>query len=180
MREKLVDQVREVGDLVREATIQTRNLSKLLNPRIVEEQGLIAALESLAAETQRRLGITCDFSSDAIDTLGGFDPTVASHLYRIAQESISNALRHGPARKIAIGFKVEEGQRVLCIVNDGHPFEPLQAAKSDGLGVHGMRYRAELIGALFTIEPGPEGGAVVRCILPRPTMTTEVDSTTAE
>lgn len=173
VRERLVAQVREVGELVREAVVQTRNLSKLLNPRILEEQGLVPALESLATETQRRLGVECDFAKD--EALGAFDPVVAGHLYRIAQESVTNALRHGPAKRIRISFQQEASHRVLRITNDGHPFNPDEAHRSDGLGVHGMRYRAELIGAIFCIEAGLNGGTVVSCILPKPTTTTEVD-----
>jgi len=173
VRDTLVAQVREVGDLVREAAIQTRNISKLLNPRIVEEQGLVRALESLAIEAQRCLDVQCRFDGD--ETLDIRDSVVAAHLYRIAQESVTNALRHGPARTIGMSFKQVDGDRVLRIVNDGKPFEPRQAEKSDGLGVHGMRHRAKLIGAVFSIEAGPEGGTVVICTLPKPTVTTEVD-----
>jgi PAS domain S-box-containing protein len=176
VRDKLVAQVREVGELVREAAVQTRNISKLLNPRIVEEQGLLPALESLATETQRRLGVPCSFDGD--QTLDTHDSVEAAHLYRITQESVTNALRHGPARAIQISYKLEQGDRVLRITNDGQPFNPRDAHKSEGLGVQGMRYRAELIGAVFSIESGAEGGTVVTCTLPKPTVTTEVDADT--
>lgn len=174
VHENLVDQVRELGELVREASVQTRNISRFLNPRNVEEQGLMGALQSLATETQRRLGVSCDFTCE--EGLEIEDPVVTGHLYRIAQESVTNALRHGPARVIHLSFRVEEGNRVMRIINDGHSFDNHKAEESDGLGVHGMRYRAELIGAILNIGSGPTGGTVVTCVLPRPTVTTEVDS----
>ena len=170
---EVVPQVQEIADLVREATIQTRTLSRLLNPWIVENQGLVAALESLATETQRRLGVSCSFTMD--DPLETLEPAVAGHLYRIAQESVTNALRHGQIRDVRITFNLENGTRVLRIVNDGNPFDLRTAEKSDGLGVRGMRYRAELIGATFSIEPGSDSGTVVTCILPRPAVALDVD-----
>ncbi|MFC1652540.1 PAS domain-containing protein [Planctomycetota bacterium] len=176
VREKIpevIPHVQEVGELVREAAVQTRDLSKLLNPRIVEALGLIPALESLATETQRRLGVSCKFTWD--EPLETLDPVVSNHLFRMAQESVTNALRHGPAQNIRITFNLNDGIRVLRIENDSRPFDPSQAAKSDGLGVHGMRYRAEMIGASYSIAPGPEGGTVVTCTLPKPEIALNVD-----
>jgi len=175
VREKdpdVVPHVQEIGELVRETTAQTRTLSRLLNPWIVENRGLVAALESLATETQRRLRVSCSFTvSEPLETL---EPLVAGHVYRIAQESVTNALRHGQTRDIRITFNLENGARVLRVVNDGNPFDPRKAEKSDGLGLSGMRYRAELIGATFSIEPGSDGGTVVTCILPRPAAALDV------
>jgi len=170
---EVVPHVQEIAELVREAIIQTRTLSRLLNPRIVESQGLVSALESLATETQRRLHVSCSFKMD--DPPETFEPAVAGHLYRIAQESVTNALRHGQIRDIRITFNLENGNRVLRIVSDGNLFDPHKAEESDGLGVSGMRYRAELIGASLSIEPGSDVGTVVTCILPRPAVALDVD-----
>jgi PAS domain S-box-containing protein len=175
IREKdpeVVGHVQEVGELVREAMVQTRDLSKLLNPRIVDALGLVPALKSLATETQRRLGVSCDFTWD--EPLEALDPAVAGHLFRITQESVTNALRHGPARDIRITFNLKDGARVLRIVNDGNTFDPHKAEKSDGLGLRGMRYRAEMIGTICCIGPGSEGGAVVTCVLHKPEVALDV------
>lgn len=172
VRDAVVPQVQEVGELIREAAIQTRNLSKLLNPRLLEEQGLVAALQSLAVETQRRSDVACDFVWD--ETVEILDRALANHLYRIAQESVTNALRHGQARTIRLTLNLADGARVLRIVNDGIPFNGTLAGHSDGLGLRGMRYRAELIGATLKIEPGPAGGTAVTCTLAKPS-TTELD-----
>jgi PAS domain S-box-containing protein len=159
VREKnlgVVPQVQEIGQLVREATGNVRTLSKILNPRIFESEGLVAALESLATETQRRFPLSCTFILEhPVETI---ESVVERHLYRIAQESVTNAVRHGQARDIRITLGLESGDRVLRIVNDGNPFDPHKAGRSDGLGVRGMRYRAHAIGAVFSIEPGSDGG----------------------
>lgn len=176
VREKnlgVVPQVQEIGELVREATGNVRTLSRLLNPRIFESEGLVTALESLATETQRRLLVSCAFTAEhPVETI---ESVVARHLYRIAQESVTNAVRHGQARDIRITFGLENGDRVLRIVNDGNPFDPHKAERSDGLGVRGMRYRAHSIGAIFSIEPGSDGGTVVTCLLPRAAVALDVD-----
>jgi signal transduction histidine kinase len=170
----VVPEVQEIGELVREATGNVRILSRLLNPRIVESEGLVAALENLATETQRSLHVSCSFGGQyPVETI---EPVVAAHLYRIAQESVTNAVRHGHARDIQITFGLENGDRALRVVNDGNPFDPRKAERSDGLGVCGMRYRAELIGATFRIERGPDGGTVVTCTLPSPAVALDVDA----
>ncbi|NQV35102.1 MAG: PAS domain-containing protein [Phycisphaeraceae bacterium] len=171
---EVVPHVREVEEMLREATVQTRDLSKLLSLRNVDTQGLGQALEVLASETQRRLGVSCDFICDA--PLGWLDPVVAGHLFRIAQEAVTNALRHGQARVIRIALISEVGGRVLQIENDGKPFNPNNLEKNDGLGIRGMRCRAEMIGAVYSIMPGPIEGAVVRCILSEPEVALDVSA----
>ena len=158
--------IRDMADLIREATVQTRDLSRLLNPVVVETQGLIPALETLAVETHRRMGVACDFQWD--ENMPTFSSVVAGHLYRIAQEAISNAVRHGQADTIHIKLVCEDQQRTLNISSNGLAFDPACLEKSEGLGVRGMRYRAELIGGTFAIEPRPSGGTVVICTTARP------------
>ena len=158
--------IRDMSEVIREVTVQIRDLSKLLNPVIVESQGLIPALEILALETQRRMGVSCQFKW--ADSIPAFKPMVAGHLYRIVQESISNAVRHGQAQSIQIELITDGQKRVLRVVNDGLPLDPAQLERSQGLGVRGMRYRAELIGGSFTIVPRISGGTVVTCELLRP------------
>jgi PAS domain S-box-containing protein len=168
----LVPHVQEIAELVREATGNVRTLSKLLNPRIVETEGLEAALASLATETERRLRVSCTFA--AKHPLETMEPVVSGHLYRIAQESVTNAVRHGQAINIHITVDLENKSQVLRIVNDGSPFDARKAERSDGLGVLGMRYRAESIGGIFSIEPGSGGGTVVTCTLPSPAVALDV------
>ena len=171
----MVPHVEEIREMLREATVQMRDVSKLLNPRIVVTQGLGAALKSLAEETQRHLGVLCDFTWD--EAVGRFDSVAAGHLYRIAQEAVTNALRHAQAREIRIALVREAGNRVLRITNDGTLFDPDKAEDSDGLGLRGMRYRAEMIGASCDITPGLNAGAVVRCVLSDPQVALDVSDT---
>ncbi|MCF7975446.1 MAG: PAS domain-containing protein [Phycisphaerae bacterium] len=157
--------IRDIAELLREATIQTRDLSRLLNPTVVEAEGLIPALEALCQETMRRMNVTCELHCE--DSMPSFTPAVAGHLYRIAQESITNAIRHGQAKHICIELFIEKNRRVLQISNDGTPFSLTALKTTQGLGTKGMQYRAEVIGANFTIEPDAHGRTIMRCELAR-------------
>jgi signal transduction histidine kinase len=93
------------------------------------------------------------------------DVNVGAHLYRIAQEAITNAVRHGKARHINIRLDSTANEIVLTIVDDGIGL-PENARNGDGLGLRTMAYRASLIGATFNIERlSSQGGTRVTCTL---------------
>jgi PAS domain S-box-containing protein len=158
--------IRDIADLLREASIETRDLSRLLNPAVVEAKGLIPALEALVEETRRRMDVTCEFRCE--ESISFSSSAIAGHLYRITQESITNAIRHGQAKRIIVELFTERQMRVLQISNDGTPFSLSALKSTDGLGLKGIQYRIELIGGVFSIEPDAKGFTVVRCELARP------------
>jgi signal transduction histidine kinase len=86
----------------------------------------------------------------------------ASHLYRIAQEAINNAVRHGHAKTIAIELQNGDTEAVLSVTNDGAPL-PTKLGRSGGMGLHIMRYRAEMIGAMLRIVSTAQGKTAVIC-----------------
>ncbi|HEY5770386.1 MAG TPA: ATP-binding protein, partial [Terrimicrobium sp.] len=92
------------------------------------------------------------------------DNVVATHLYRIAQEAISNAARHGRAETIVVALHRTVSETRLTITDDGCGLPP-PADRSGGMGLRIMRYRAELIGAVLTIEPAKGAGTFVKCVL---------------
>jgi signal transduction histidine kinase len=90
-----------------------------------------------------------------------------SHLFRIAQEAVNNALKHAAPSEIRIGLEQNEGRLVLEIEDDGSGLDESQPA-ADGLGLRVMRYRARLIGAVLEAGTAAAGGTCIRCTLPLP------------
>jgi two-component system CheB/CheR fusion protein len=140
---------------------ELRRISLGLMPVELAEAGLPAALEELAAQTVTLHRLDCRVSSRGDTEVR--NPTVAGHLYRIAQEAITNAVRHGKASRIWISLESAEGALLLTVRDDGVgvPDRP-----TGGAGVRTMRYRARAIGGAFTIGPDAEGGTVVTCRVP--------------
>lgn len=91
---------------------------------------------------------------------------VRINLYRIAQEAIHNAVKHGKATEIGIELSAPEGRYRLSIRNDGVEFDPQVLEKSRGLGQHIMRYRASLIGGSLAFHKNPKGGTLVTVSVP--------------
>jgi signal transduction histidine kinase len=125
--------------------------------------GLVAGLREFAAETTRRSGISCRLRAYK-DTLIQ-DTSVASHLYRIAQEAVNNAIRHGGARHITIRLARTGDQLLLEIRDDGKGL-PARRQPVRGLGLRTMRYRADTIGAQFSVDSPCGRGTVVSCLMP--------------
>ena len=89
------------------------------------------------------------------------------HLYRIAQEAVRNALKHGKARQIAIGLKTGEKKIVLSVRDNGAGI-PLKLSKSKGLGLRIMDHRARLLGGSLLVRKSQQGGTAVLCSIPEP------------
>jgi PAS domain S-box-containing protein len=154
--------VRGIGRVRR----QVRSLSHGLVPVEMDPEGLRAALEQLAASAAESSGCACTFESDS--QVAVTDTDLATHMFRIAQEAVSNALRHSRARHIHIVLKAQPAALTLQVEDDGVGFdEPLEGVK--GLGLRLMRYRAGLFGGSLTIAPLASGGTVVTCQIPRGT-----------
>jgi PAS domain S-box-containing protein len=142
---------------------QVRLLARGLVPVEVDPQGLPAALEELAARTGGQGGTHCTCSCTGAARMA--DATTATHLLRIAQEAVSNALRHGGARHIHLGLHADAATLTLSIRDDGDGMRR-PADKFKGLGIRLMCNRASLIGGTLTIGPADGGrGTLVTCIL---------------
>ena len=144
---------------------KVRGLSRGLLPVELEEGLLAVAMRQLAAAATAGSLIACTFDCSHPDPV--FDGRVATHLYRIAQEAVSNAVRHSGARNIRITLDRNDGETVLRIEDDGKGLSS-DAAQAGGMGLRTMRYRAGLIGGTLEVGPGPSGGTRVVCRLPSP------------
>ena len=142
---------------------KVRGLSRGLLPVELEEGLLAVALGQLAATATTGSRIACTFDCSHPDPV--FDSRVAMHLYRIAQEAVSNAVRHSGARNIRITLDQENGETALRIEDDGEGLSS-EALQAGGMGLRTMRYRAGLIGGKLEVGPGPSGGTQVVCRLP--------------
>jgi signal transduction histidine kinase len=94
------------------------------------------------------------------------DNAVATHLYRIAQEAVTNAVKHSRASQILICLRTREGRIELRVTDNGIGV-PASPAPSGGMGRYTMDYRARTIGGTLSVERGPNGGTVVSCLAPQ-------------
>ena len=155
-------EILKISELIREGARQARMLSRGLSPVSLEAEGLMSALAELAESAGDLFGNCCRFKCPK--PVGVPDNVVATHLYRIAQEAISNAARHGRAKSIVVALDKTSDGIQLSIRDDGCGF-PVVPSCAGGMGLHIMRYRAELIGATLTIDAGKGSGARVTCLL---------------
>lgn len=155
--------VAEIAGHVREAISQTRLLARGLFPVTLESEGLKSALEELAVNTEKIFGIKCRLVCHGeikISDLAG-----ATHLYRIAQEAVSNAFKHGKAKEITIGLDCEPGRISLSVSDNGVGLSR-QSAKNKGMGLRIMQYRAGMLGGTLSVERNSNGGTSVVCLVP--------------
>jgi len=153
----------EIEKLLSESVKQARNLAHGLVPVQLDEAGLPAALEELAASTSRLLAMDCTFEFAGDYRIAHNDK--ATHLYRIAQEAINNATKHGKAQNIELRLSANSNAVSLSIADDGAGFSKTEK-DLNGLGISIMRYRANVVGGEFEIEARAKGGTIVSCTVP--------------
>jgi signal transduction histidine kinase len=154
---------REIESLLSEAIEQARNQALGLHPIRLEAEGLKTALHELVASITDVFGIECVCTFP--DSMSIRDHAVAIHFYRIAQEAISNAIKHGKAKKIQLQLAERDGDFQLSIRDDGIGFTTPHSAHN-GMGMHIMNYRARTIGATLEVHHGERRGTTITCSLP--------------
>jgi signal transduction histidine kinase len=154
--------------MIQHAKQSARRLAKGLLPVEVDAEGLKAALEELAENTRERCGI--DVAVEFDQRLQVEDNRIATHVFRIAQEAVTNAVRHASAEHLSLQFTANRGGAVeLSISDDGRGMPRRSRTRPRGVGLQIMRYRAQLINAELIIAPGKPSGTHVICRLPRST-----------
>lgn len=153
-------EMQRIGDFLRAATRHARTMARVLSPVSGDPQGLMLALESLAANSALLFRVECQYRCAAQVPVA--DQTAAGHLYRIAQEAITNAVRHGHAERILLTLAAAEAGGRLTIADDGRGCA-LPIPPGEGMGTRTMQYRAEMIGATVRFEAVPDGGLSVIC-----------------
>jgi signal transduction histidine kinase len=157
--------IEEVALLVNDAIFTTRALARGLSPVTFDRGGLSMALEELARRLSAMFHISVRCEAD--DTLDRHLESVnALHLYRIAQEAVTNAAQHGTAGLVRIELRCDGERGLLRIRDNGQGFNPAtQQAK--GLGLRIMHYRAQMMAGSLRIESARGRGTTVSCWFPR-------------
>ncbi len=155
----------ELAELLEKGVVQTRDLARGLVPVPMDEAGLPFALEGLAASVAHLRQIDCSFRVEGEVKIG--DTSAATHLYRIAQEAINNATRHGRANKIRIALEAEGSLATLSVADNGLGLSQGKLTNSPGLGLSIMRYRARLVGGQLALTEPNDGGTVIVCTFPQ-------------
>jgi signal transduction histidine kinase len=164
----------KIASLVSESIGQSRALAKGLAPLGLEDGGLPVALNQLAASTTSVFGLRCTCRCDSDVEVA--DLAIATQLYRIAQEAVNNAIRHGKAKHVMLNLG-DDGRRLrLSVEDDGIGIAAADAlsgagasedpANRDGLGLQIMRFRARMIGGSLEVSRRNGGGTLVLCVAP--------------
>ena len=169
LKRDIVPTVRDVEELValvNRAIENSREMARGLSPVTVERGGLVPALSALAHRSRESFGISVRLRSKVLADRT-IDEATASHLYRITQEAINNAVRHGHARAVVVSLQANAQTVQLSVSDDGIGL-PAHAAEGPGMGLKIMSYRARMMGGVVEVGPRRSGGTRVQCVCPAP------------
>lgn len=153
-----------ITEMVAQAGTKAREIAKGLVPAVLETQGLASALRELATRRRELFGVNCVAAIPEDERLERIPDAIAIQIYRIAQEAVTNAMRHSDAEVIELSLEFLDGHLELKVRDDGRGMarEPV----GSGMGLMTMRRRAEMIDADFSIQASPGSGAHIRCSVP--------------
>lgn len=158
----------EIVHLVSQANARAREMSRGLVPVVIESEGLMSALGELASGTEKIFRVSCRFWCDRPVLVR--DNKTAVQLYRIAQEAVSNAIKHSHADRIEISLTAADGQLSLRIRDNGSGIPDHAPGRGTGLGLLTMTHRAKMLGGKLRIGHDESGGTEVLCTVPLPVL----------
>ncbi len=153
----------QIASGLHEALTQVRALARGLMPIQIYADGFMISLKEITETIEQQSHIPIRLQIDDVVLL--FDDSTATHLYRIVQESLNNAVKHAEASSIDVSLKIEQDHGVLEIIDNGIGI-PLDLEDSSGLGLNIMRHRCGLFDGEITINPAGERGTKVCCRFP--------------
>ncbi|HUA38869.1 MAG TPA: PAS domain S-box protein [Candidatus Sulfopaludibacter sp.] len=153
---------REIAGMVREAITRTRELARGLAPVQLESGSLMGGLRDLSRRTRKLWGIDCRFICPK--PFLNRDDVLNVHLYRIAQEAVANAVKHGLAKRVTIRLTRDKNRLELAIEDNGAGM-PACVRAGKGMGLHVMQHRANVIGGTLSVRRNRRGGTSVKCIV---------------
>jgi len=153
-----------VAQGIEQANQRVRSLARGMVPVPIDREGLMSALAELARQTTEIHGLPCGFECPAPVEID--NDNEATHLYRIAQEAVSNATRHAQASALWIRLEQVDGRLVLEVRDNGTGLRA-SGTSGKGVGLHLMEHRCAMIGGTFAIEPRPQGGTSIACSVRR-------------
>jgi signal transduction histidine kinase len=161
-----LDELRALSSLLGDTIREAHSVAQGLCPLEPTPGALAMALRALAQRSQQMSGIECRFSASG-DILVP-DAIAAHHMYRVAQEAVSNAVRHANARRIAIELKGSDADLELKVEDDGVGMP--EVVPAGGMGLRTMGFRAQIVEGVLAVEPASGGGTRVSCRVPRPAL----------
>ncbi|MGH8094931.1 MAG: PAS domain S-box protein [Chthoniobacterales bacterium] len=157
---RVAERVEKIGASVSEAIDRTRTLARGLSPVVLEANGLASALHELTEGVRQLFAIDCRFENKG--EVAVRNAIVATHLYRIAQEAINNALKHGQPSILLVALERRGEKAILTVHDDGAGFS-IDQERSHGMGLRTIAYRAGMIGADVVMQSAPGKGATLAC-----------------
>jgi two-component system CheB/CheR fusion protein len=154
-------QTERISGLINKAISQTRGVARGLFPVRLEENGLVSALEEMAANSSEIFKINCQFA--CVEAPAAVDNEVALHLYYIVLEAVANACKHSKAQNVFITLESARDRHSLSVRDDGKGFSP-SGKTHTGMGIRIMQYRARVIGANLTLQSAPGSGTDLTCL----------------
>jgi signal transduction histidine kinase len=162
MKSKTLGMSQAIDGLIK----SVRATAAALRPGVLDDLGLVAALEWLAASYRERTGLPCDLMIDSSIRDSVNDLALTTTVFRGAQELLTNVMRHAQASKVSMRLTAQDGQLVLNIHDDGRGFRPEQWKEGRSLGLRGLEERVKLVGGGVTIVSTPGAGTEVTLSLP--------------
>jgi len=152
--------------LAKSALSEVRRMSRALRPSVLDDLGLVAALNWLGRTTSEASGL--DIMLDLTDEDLELDPQTETLVFRIVQESLTNTIKHAGATRTRVVMRKDGGNLQVAISDNGKGFDSERAlgAAENGFGVRGMRDRAELFGGKLDVKSAPNEGTLVTLTLP--------------
>jgi signal transduction histidine kinase len=160
----LVDQLGSISRTVESSIRTVRRIATSLRPKVLDDLGLIAALEWQMDELQRRTGLRCRFRSNVREI--ALDQERATACFRIVQESLTNVVRHSQATVVTVRLRLLGATLTLEVSDNGRGITEAELANVKSLGILGMKERAFLLGGSVSVARGDHGGTTVRVDLP--------------
>jgi PAS domain S-box-containing protein len=164
MLNPILDKIVEAGELASAIIGSVQRIARELRPDVLDDLGLAAALKHEAARWQNRTGIACQLS--APEPPPSPSPDVATTVFRIFQEALTNVARHAEATKVEVDLREADGQIVLHVSDNGKGIRPADLEDTKSLGLLGMKERAEALGGQVTFQNQAPRGTIVMLRLP--------------
>jgi len=160
---RLVDRAVAASALADQTVLSVQRIAAELRPGALDRLGLVPALRQEARRFEERTGLPCEAHLD--DAAPEPPPEVATALYRICQEALTNVTRHASASRVRVALAAEPPALVLRVEDDGRGLQA-GAPGPGALGLLGMTERATLLGGEVAFEPRPGGGTIVTARVP--------------
>jgi signal transduction histidine kinase len=162
--QNVLKKISDMSLLLQNTSKTLKRICSELRPDLLEEFGLVAAMQSYAEEFQKRFGIQCLFEFDKEDIDVGKEKATA--LFRIFQEALTNVARHSHGKEIRVVIQEKGNSVCLSITDDGKGFDPERDPAVKSFGILGMRERTHILGGEFHLEASPNRGTLVQVKIP--------------